>query len=141
MSIVCLTPLHAACIFGLSAVQGEHENPQESWRKENNCRTCSIPIQPLRMKLGELSELFICVRRRDTRLKPFNLTRCAALMRHPRPFTSEHNFSIHCRCGGETQYALRLSQRPIVISYAALALRRPRMRGAGGLKKIPVSVG
>ena len=33
LSIVCLTPSHAACIFGLSAVQGEHENPRDIWRK------------------------------------------------------------------------------------------------------------
>ena len=65
MSIVCLTPLHAACIFGLAAVQGEHENPQEIWRKENNRRTCSIPIQPLRMKLGKLSEaIYLCPKKR-----------------------------------------------------------------------------
>ena len=34
LSIVCLTPLHAACIGGLSAVQGEHENPRDIGRKE-----------------------------------------------------------------------------------------------------------
>ena len=34
LSIVCLTPSHAACIFGLSALQGDHENPQDIRRKE-----------------------------------------------------------------------------------------------------------